>query len=121
MHYKNGRKAEVGDLVIGMTYNKPSVQVGKVKSIRTSTNPEEVKTCNVILQLPNKTAWNVFEEDFTQCDWLLHVDDVWPFVIRMAFTSPYDQIDWFAVSQNFSSKWNSPTPELTGSNAKKTD
>ena len=45
MHYKNGRKAEVGDLVIGTTYNKSGVQVGVVKSIT-----PDAKTCNCTLE-----------------------------------------------------------------------
>ena len=47
MHYKNGRKAEVGDPVIGMTYNRPGVQVGIIKSI----TPDQ-KTCNCTIDLP---------------------------------------------------------------------
>lgn len=118
MHYKNGRKAEVGDLVIGMTYNKSSAQVGKVLSIRTSTNPEEVKNCNVTLQLPSMTPWNSFEQDYSQCDWLLYVEDVWAFTIGIAFT-PLHEHDLFAKVSNFAMKWNAPQPEKRGLNAKK--
>ena len=49
MHYKNGRKVEVGDLVIGTTYNKSGVQVGVVKSIT-----PDAKTCNCTLELPTR-------------------------------------------------------------------
>ena len=116
MHYKNGRKAIKGDLVIGMTYNKPSVQIGKVLRIRISTNPEEVKNCNVTLQLPSKTPWGAFEQEYSQCDWLLHIDDAWPFI--MLAWQPYSEVDWFAKCHNLTMKWNNPQPETRGLNAK---
>ena len=112
MHYKNGREAKVGDLVIGLTYNRTGPQVGRVKTIKTSPNPEEVKTCNVTLELPGRTPWNSLDEDYTQCDWLLHADDVWAFVIGVRY-SPNDQ-DYMAKIMNFD-KWNAPTPELARS------
>jgi hypothetical protein len=116
MHYKNGREAKVGDLVIGMSYKKSSVQVGRVISIRTSTNPDDVKNCNVTLELPSKTPWGTFEQDYSQCDWLLHVEDVWAFVVSVAFT-PQSGHDYFAIVHNFASKWNAPQPETRGINA----
>lgn len=108
MHYKNGREAKVGDLVIGITYNRPTVQIGRVLDIRTSQNPEEVKTCNVKLMLPTVTFVEP-DTEYTQCDWLLHVEDVWNFVISLAFTP--GPLDYFARVQNFASKWNSPMKE----------
>ena len=106
MHYKNGRKAEVGDIVIGMTYNRPGVQVGAIESI--TPNAE---TCNVVLITPVKTAFGTLVPEYTQCDWLLRADDVWAFVIGVAY-SPKDQ-DYFAKIQNFSEKRNPPTRELS--------
>jgi hypothetical protein len=110
MHYKNGREAKVGDFVIGLTYNKPGTQVGRVKTVRTSPNPEEVKTCNVTLELASKSPWGTLEEEYTQCDWLLHADDVWAFVVGVAY-SPSEQ-DYAAKVINFSNKWNAPMKEL---------
>lgn len=104
MHYKNGRKAEIGDRAIGLTYNKIGAQVGIVSAI----SPNQ-KTCNCTLTLPSKTLWGTFEVDYTQMDWLLHVDDVWSFVIGVAY-APDDQ-DYFAKIQNFAMKWNSPIEE----------
>lgn len=111
MHYKNGREAKEGDIVIGLTYNKTGVQVGRVVSIRTSPNPEEVKNCNVtLMMLPpqNNPHWNPSE--YSQCDWLLHVEDAWSFVIGVAY-SP-DTQDYFAKVMNFRAKWNAPMQEL---------
>lgn len=116
MHYKNGREAAIGDLVVGLTYNKSSPQVGKVLAIRTSTNPEEVKNCNITLQLPSKTAWGTLEQEYSQADWLLHIDDVWAFTIGVAFT-PSHELDYFARVHNFTMKWNPIMPEKRGINA----
>lgn len=105
MHYKNGRKAKVGDAVIGITYNRPGVQVGVVKSIEPAQ-----KTCNCVIELPtqnNQLGWQ--DVEYTQCDYLLHAEDVWHFVIGVAY-SPNDQ-DYMAKIMNFS-KWNAPIPEL---------
>jgi hypothetical protein len=41
MHYKNGREAKIGDLVIGTTYNRPGVQAGVLVGITPG-----VDTCN---------------------------------------------------------------------------
>lgn len=108
MHYKNGRKAEVGDKVIGLTYNKPGAQIGIIASI----TPGQT-TCNCSVDLPSKTHWGTFEREYTQLDWLLHADDVWSFVIGIAY-SPSEQ-DYFAKVQNFSHKWNAPIQELSPS------
>ena len=108
MHYKNHREAKVGDLVIGMTYNKPGIQVGRVKSIKTSQNPEEVKICNVVLELPT-ISFGRPETDYTQCDWLLLAEDCYHFVIGVAF-SPNDQ-DYMAKIMNFN-KCHAPIEEL---------
>lgn len=105
MHYKNGRKAEVGDKVIGLTYNKPGTQIGVIVSITA-----DAETCNCSLDLPSKTPWNSFEREYSQLNWLLHADDVWSFVIGVAY-SPGNQ-DYFAKVQNFAAKWNPPQEEL---------
>ena len=103
MHYKNGRKAEVGDLVIGTTYNKSGVQVGVVKSIT-----PDAETCNCTLELPTRN-FGLQEQEYTQCDYLLHAEDAYHFVIGVAY-SPNDQ-DYMAKIMNFS-KWNAPIQEL---------
>lgn len=104
MHYKNGRKAKVGDLVIGMTYNRPGVQVGVVKSIS-----QGQETCNCTLILPTLLHPLPPIIEYTQLDYLLHVEDAYHFVIGVAF-SPLDQ-DYMAKIMNFS-KWNAPIKEL---------
>ena len=104
MHYKNGRKAEVNDLVIGLTYNRQGVQAGRVKSI----TPGQEK-CNCILELPTRwQATHLHDQEYTQLDWLLHAEDAYHFVIGLAY-SPTDQ-DFMAKIINFS-KWNAPMEE----------
>ena len=110
MHYKNGREAKIGDQVIGLTYNKPGVQVGRVVDIRTSSNPEEVKVCNVTLALAISSYGKVQDQEYSQCDWLLHAEDCYHFCIGVAFSGS-DQ-DLFAKVVNFSNKWNISVREL---------
>lgn len=113
MHYKNGRKAEIGDPVIGMTYNKTTPQIGIVVSL----TPNQA-TCNCALSIHNQKlnepgAFWKNEKDYSQCGWLLHIDDVWQFVIAICWSK--DSQDHFAKIQNFRAKWN-PTikPQTEG-------
>lgn len=103
MHYKNGRPAKVGDMVIGHSYNRAGVVVGQVIAIS-----EGQQTCNCTLELPTRAFGAVHDREYTQLDWLLHAEDAYHFVIGLAY-SPSDQ-DFMAKIINFS-KWNAPMEE----------
>lgn len=110
MHYKNGRKAEVGDQVIGMVYNTPGVICGRLMEINSSQDP---KTCNCKVGfLPDKNISNTrFTEarvDYSQCDFLLHAEDAYHFVFGMCYGG--GQPDYLAKIMNFD-KRNPPLPE----------
>ena len=114
MHYKNGRKAEVGDQVIGLVYNTPGIICGRLVEINSSQDP---KVCNVkvgFLPNSNDTGSRLVEirVDYSQCDFLIHAEDAYHFVFGMCYSG--GQPDYMAKIMNFD-KWNAPTPELPAS------
>ena len=99
MHYKNGREAHVGDLVVGKTYNRPGVIAGTLVSITRGEDMCSAKVGFLRLVMPVPEGWQVrvggvvaiqgteqhgasgeraatvYEEDYTHCGNLLHADD----------------------------------------------
>lgn len=71
MHYKNGRPAKVDDLVIGKIYNRPGTQVAKVIRINESST-----ACNCTVAVFGDVL-HPLQEEYTQCDYLFHVDDAY--------------------------------------------
>ena len=111
MHYKNGRKAEVGDQVIGTVYNTPGIICGRLVEINASQDPK-VCNCKVgFLPDSNRTTNRLAEirVDYSQCDWLFRADDAYHFVLGMCYSG--GQPDYLAKIMNFN-KWNAPMPEL---------
>lgn len=82
MHYKNGREAQVGDAVIGATYNLNGIQVGRVLAIT-----PDLDTCNCTVAVVGNVARPIIEE-YSQCDNLLRVDDAWEAAIRDITPAP---------------------------------
>lgn len=111
MHYKNGRKAEVGDQVIGTVYNTPGVICGRLVDITPNQDPK-VCNCKVafISSMPSP-ATQLFEArvDYSQCSNLLHADDAYHFVLGMCYSG--GEPDYIAKIMNFD-KWNPPVKEL---------
>ena len=98
-HYKNGRKALIGDPVVGNTYNRTGIQVGILAGVTPDSGTcnarviivEELKPdaqngslqygahARVHLETDGvgntRTAFHRVEVDYTQCDHLLHAED----------------------------------------------
>lgn len=98
MHYKNGREAKVGDLVVGYTYNRKGIVAGALLSL--TPGPDSCSAMVGYLQIwtsigsigrsdhvvkiqgtehhggGGQQAVTVYREDFTECKLLLHADDV---------------------------------------------
>jgi hypothetical protein len=112
MHYKNGRKAMIGDQVIGVVYNTPGIICGRLVDINTSQDP---KACNCkVAFLPDKdiaiTRFVEARVDYSQCNNLLHAEDAYHFVLGMCYSG--GEPDYMAKIMNFD-KWNAPVEELS--------
>lgn len=76
-HYKDGTKANVGDLVVGSTYNDPGTMLGILIKITS-----EGTTCNCVVKsfirnygTEEKPVWIVEEKaDYTECKELMPIN-----------------------------------------------
>lgn len=101
MHYKNGRKSEVGDQVVGVVYNTPGIICGRIMEINSS---QDLKVCNCKVGfLPDanisSTRFTELRVDYSQCDFLLHAEDVYHFALGMCYSG--DHPDYMAKIMNF--------------------
>jgi hypothetical protein len=97
MHYKNGRAAKVGDLVVGRLYNTKGLVSGTLVSVTPGSDACSALVGFVTMSDPEKPdhyghlvkfqgtqqhgndgpkALTYYKQDYTHCANLLHVDDL---------------------------------------------
>ena len=75
MHYKNHRKAVLGDLVIGTTFNIEGIIVGELIEM---TSGHEYESCNCKVLVKGTP-------DYSKLENLVHIEDVWELMKNTVF------------------------------------